>query len=137
MPNPKGGEERAFELPLSPPLIDLLRERAGTRTKGWLFPSIRWGTHIVDVRDDELGDLHGHALRHAYASIALEAGVGWAELKFLLNHSIAGMGACGRVPAPRACASAGRCRRGRRQQCWSGLAYRTPQVPGRLQRRHG
>jgi integrase len=95
VPSPKGGEARAFELPLSPPLIDLLRERAGARTSGWLFPSIRWGTHIVDVRDDGLGDLHGHALRHAYASIALEAGVGWAELKFLLNHSVAGMGVTG------------------------------------------
>jgi integrase len=95
VPNPKGGEARAFELPLSPPLIDLLRERAGTRTAGWLFPSIRWGGHIVDVRDDGLGDLVGHALRHAYASIAMEAGVPWAELKFLLNHSVAGMGVTG------------------------------------------
>ena len=49
----------------------------------------------MDVRDDELGDLHGHALRHAYASIALEAGVPWAELKFLINHSVAGMGVTG------------------------------------------
>lgn len=95
VPSPKGGEKRAFELPLSPPLIDLLRARAGGRDWGWLFPSIRLGTHIVDVRDDELGDLHGHALRHAYASIALEAGVPWAELKFLLNHSVAGMGVTG------------------------------------------
>lgn len=95
VPNPKGGEARAFELPLSPPLIDLLRERAGTRTKGWLFPSIRGGGHIVDVRDDGLEDLVGHALRHAYASIAMEAGVPWAELKFLLNHSVAGMGVTG------------------------------------------
>src|SRR5438270_3086141 len=89
VPSPKGGEARAFELPLSPPLLDLLRARAGGRDWGWLFPSIRLGGHIVDVRDDGLGDLHGHALRHAYASIALEAGVPWAELKFLLNHSVA------------------------------------------------
>lgn len=29
----------------------------------------------------------GHALRHAYASLALQAGVPLLELKFLLNHS--------------------------------------------------
>jgi integrase len=95
VPNPKGGEARAFELPLSPVLIDLLRHRAGGRTEGWLFPSIRMGGHIYDVRDEGLAGLHGHALRHAYASIALEAGVPWAELKFLLNHSVAGMGVTG------------------------------------------
>jgi integrase len=95
VPSPKGGEARAFELPLSPVLIDLLRHRAGGRTEGWLFPSIRMGGHIYDVRDEELAGLHGHALRHAYASIALEAGVPWAELKFLLNHSVTGMGVTG------------------------------------------
>jgi integrase len=95
VPAPKGGEARAFELPLSPPLLDLLRSRAGDRRAGWLFPSRRQGGRTYDVRDAELGGLHGHALRHAYASIALEAGVPWAELKFLLNHSVAGMGVTG------------------------------------------
>jgi hypothetical protein len=47
------------------------------------------------VRDEELAGLHGHALRHAYSSIALEAGVPWAELTFLLNCSVAGMGVTG------------------------------------------
>jgi integrase len=39
------------------------------------------------VKEPALCGLHGHALRYAYASLALEAGVPIAELKFLLNHS--------------------------------------------------
>jgi integrase len=43
---------------------------------------------VAEVREDALGGLYGHALRHAYASLALEAGVPVAELKFLLNHKV-------------------------------------------------
>ena len=35
----------------------------------------------------ELDGLTGHALRHTYATLALQAGVPIAELKFLLNHA--------------------------------------------------
>jgi integrase len=95
VPNPKGGEERAFDLPLSAPLRDLLAARAGARTKGWLFQSRRGGGHAFEVRFEGSGGLQGHALRHAFASIALEAGVPVAELKFLLNHSVSSLGITG------------------------------------------
>jgi integrase len=95
VPSPKGGEARAFDLPLSPPLVDLLRARVGERTNGWIFQSNRNGGPIREVRDEELGGLVGHALRHCYASVSIEAGVGFAELKVLLNHSVSGMGVTG------------------------------------------
>ncbi len=92
VPRPKGGAARAFDLPLSRPLLDLVRHRIeGNRAlylrSNWLFPSDSGSGHLAEVQQEELGGLVGHALRHLYATLALEAGVTIAELKFLLNHS--------------------------------------------------
>jgi integrase len=91
VPNPKGGAARAFDLPLSAPLRDLVASRAADaalhRRSPWMFPSTSRSGRVSEVQQEELGDLVGHALRHAYATLALEAGVPIAELKFLLNHA--------------------------------------------------
>ncbi len=97
MPKPKGGESRAFDLPLSGALIDLVRRRIEENRiidpdSPWLFPSDSASGHVAEVRVDALGDLVGHALRHLYATLALEAGVPIAELKFLLNHAVSSGG---------------------------------------------
>lgn len=93
VPKPKGGAARAFDLPLSGPLQDLVAHRAAAnkiafRRSPWLFPAESRSGHVSEVHQCELGDLTGHALRHTYATLALEAGVPIAELKFLLNHAI-------------------------------------------------
>jgi integrase len=92
VPKPKGGVARRFDLPLSAALEDLLSHRVvenGKEFRGtpWLFPSNSRSGHVAEVKQPELGDLTGHALRHTYATLALEAGVPIAELKFLLNHA--------------------------------------------------
>jgi integrase len=97
VPNPKGGESRAFDLPLSGPLIELVRRRIEENRivypdSPWLFPSDSASGHVAEVRVDALGGLVGHALRHLYATLALEAGVPIAELKFLLNHAVSSGG---------------------------------------------
>jgi integrase len=96
VPNPKGGESRAFNLPLSAPLLDLVRHRIEENriidASPWLFPSNSASGHVAEVRVDALGELVGHALRHVYATLALEAGVPIAELKFLLNHAVSSGG---------------------------------------------
>ena len=95
VPLPKGGADRAFDLPLSGPLRDLIRNRiaenpAIVRDSPWLFPSPTSKTgRVAESKERALCGLHGHALRHAYASLALEAGVPMAELKLLLNHAVA------------------------------------------------
>ncbi|HHW4683340.1 MAG TPA: integrase, partial [Xylella sp.] len=53
----------------------------------WLFPSDSKSMHVAEVQQPELGSLTGHGLRHAYASLALQAGVPLLELKFMMNHS--------------------------------------------------
>ena len=92
VPKPKGGTARKFDLPLSVPLKDLVAHRSEEnkvlyRKAAWLFPSNSREGHVAEVQQSELGDLTGHALRHTYATLALEAGVPIAELKFLLNHA--------------------------------------------------
>lgn len=92
VPNPKGGEDRAFDLPLSGPLKDLIGHRVAEapridrRTK-WVFPSDSKSGHVAEVAQHELNGLTGHALRHLYASLAVQAGVPLLELKYLLNHA--------------------------------------------------
>ncbi|WP_373043977.1 tyrosine-type recombinase/integrase [Vulgatibacter sp.] len=90
VPRPKGGAARAFDLPLSRALQELLDRRAKvSRALGspWLFPADSESGHVEEVKERGLRRLTGHALRHAYATLALEAGVPLAELRFLLNHS--------------------------------------------------
>jgi integrase len=92
VPNPKGGSSKKFDLPLSSALADLLAHREanadGVRRKTpYLFPADSASGRVAEVQQHELGDLTGHALRHAYASLALQAGVPLLELRFLLNHS--------------------------------------------------
>jgi hypothetical protein len=94
---PEGRGRRAFDVPLSGPLLDLVRHRleenrAVAPRSPWLFPSGGAAGHVAEVKQDELGRLLGHALRHLYASLAMEAGVPIAELKFLLNHSVSSGG---------------------------------------------
>ena len=93
-PKPKGGTDRAFDLPLSGVLQDLVRWRLDEnvilfRKSPWLFPSAtsKCG-HVVEVKERSLGELTGHALRHLYSSLAIESGVPIEALKFLLNHKI-------------------------------------------------
>ncbi len=92
VPCPKGGATRAFDLPLSGPLADLLGHRRTQvpllhRRSPWLFPAESRSGHVTEVLQRELGGLSGHALRHTYATLAVQAGVPLLELKYLLNHA--------------------------------------------------
>ncbi len=92
IPKPKGGTARAFDLPISGPLADLLSHRLAENSKqyrktSWLFPADSKTGHVSEIAQYELNGLTGHALRHTYATLALQAGVPIAELKFLLNHA--------------------------------------------------
>lgn len=92
VPRPKGGAARAFDLPLSAALRDLLAHRdaeadALRRKTPWLFPADSRTGHVQEVQQEELGGLTGHALRHCFGTLAVQAGVPLLELKYLLNHA--------------------------------------------------
>lgn len=92
VPKPKGGAARAFDLPLSGPLSDLLGQRQSEsprlhRKSPWLFPADSKSGHVAEVAQHELDGLTGHALRHCFSTLAVQAGVPLLELKYLLNHA--------------------------------------------------
>ena len=95
IPSPKGGEERAFDLPLSTAMLRCLeRVKEAGRTffaeqgRTWIFPAS--GGHVAEVKEEgKLKVSHtGHALRHSFRTLAAAAGIDRLRLKILMNHAI-------------------------------------------------
>jgi integrase len=104
-PKPKGGEDRAFTVPVSEAVFEILRRRQTENgliypdDKGWVFPSKNMKgqvTHVAQPKEqryDERGMKVGflpspHRLRDTFASAAHEARVHPLDLKVLMNHSL-------------------------------------------------
>jgi integrase len=97
IPSPKGGDERAFDLPLSEPMWECLqRARDAGQTffpdqgRTWIFPAETG--HVAEVKEDGRLKLShtGHALRHSFRTIAAAAGIDRLRVKILMNHAIDG-----------------------------------------------
>ena len=104
-PKPKGGEDRAFTVPLSEPVLEILRRRRGQNhiivgdDKGWVFPSVNMQGETTYVRQPrETRYINGrkekilptpHRLRDTFATAAYQAGIPTMALKLLMNHTLA------------------------------------------------
>ena len=95
IPAPKGGEERAFNLPLSGPMLACLKraKEAGNtffpeQSQLWIFPAATG--HVAEVKEEgKLKLSHtGHALRHSFRTLAAAAGIDRLRLKILMNHAV-------------------------------------------------
>jgi integrase len=95
IPAPKGGAERAFDLPLSEAMLACLRraKEAGNTffpepSQVWIFPAETG--HIAEVKEDGKVKLShtGHALRHSFRTLAGAAGIDRLRLKILMNHAV-------------------------------------------------
>jgi integrase len=93
IPNPKGGAKRAFTLPLSTYLVELIEARILLNGGGvWLFPGNTTSGHLTNPHYNN-GGYKGvpftvHGLRNSYISAAEAAGVGSTHIKLLVNHSV-------------------------------------------------
>lgn len=92
-PNPKGGRIRAFDLPLTTQLRELLTEAKAARGalypgSPWVFPSDSKLGHISLTRESAFPGVMPHDLRRTYATACAEAGVDPYTIKLLLNHAI-------------------------------------------------
>jgi integrase len=102
-PSPKGGEERAFTVPVAGVVLELLRRRRAGNAEagddgGWVFPSRdRAGrvTHVVEAKEQRTVDGRKvrhlpspHRLRDTFATAAHEARVHPLDLKVLMNHAL-------------------------------------------------
>lgn len=96
IPSPKGGAERAYDIPLCEWQCRLVEELLEVGEKlspksPWLFPSpAAKSGHLCEWKQGEpaLRGRTGHSLRHAYRTIAQEAGVSELDVKLLLNHAL-------------------------------------------------
>ena len=97
IPSPKGGDERAFELPLSRAMRDCLqrvRDAGHTffpdQSQTWIFPAENG--HVAEVKEEGRNKLShtGHALRHSFRTLAAAAGIDRLRVKILMNHAIDG-----------------------------------------------
>jgi integrase len=94
----KNGERRI--LPLSPPIKDLLRDRAKVRriNSDWVFPGpsatrpaqLRHAWHEA-LKAAEIEDFHWHDLRHSCASYLAMGGATLMEIATILGHKTLAM----------------------------------------------
>ncbi|MBV1866256.1 MAG: tyrosine-type recombinase/integrase [Rhodobacteraceae bacterium] len=91
VPSPKGGEAKAFKLPLSRFLIQELAEiRDLTRPleSPFAFPSATSKSgHIEQMSRIKSFPYAPHQMRHTYRTHAMEAGVDFQTVTLLLNHA--------------------------------------------------
>jgi integrase len=97
VPTPKGGASKAFYVPLSDFLVDLLKARRACKMTNAAFPDSPWvfpaidsdSQHIeepTEKRHDLLKHFSPHALRHSYITFAQFAGVNLTDIAFLANQ---------------------------------------------------
>lgn len=86
VPSPKGGRDRAFDLPLCAYLVGELD--ALPRTSEWLFPKRK--AYLTELRRTTEFNHNPHSFRRLYRTLAIEAQVDFVCCKLLMNHSLAG-----------------------------------------------
>ena len=96
VPDPKGGEERAFWLPLSDYLVDLLDTRQSENDVAWqgspwLWPADSATGHVTEPKENKRGLPSPHMLRHSYATFAKAAGLNELDIGLLMNHKLPGV----------------------------------------------
>jgi len=101
IPHPKGGTNKAFDIPLSKPILrSILRTiRIGEmlfseQSEIWLFPADSASGHMVDHKEDRtILSKWGNDLRQTYRTMAQVAEVSELDVHLLMNHSLRGVNA--------------------------------------------
>lgn len=101
IPCPKGGSKKAFDIPLSRPMIRCLLRviRLGRilypeQAAFWLFPADSDAGHLVEHKEDRaVLSKWGNDLRQSYRTLGQVAGVSELDIHLLMNHSLPGVNA--------------------------------------------
>ena len=99
IPRPKGGADRAFDIPLSREMICCLlrcirfgRQMHPYEANDWLFPADSATGHLVEHKEDRATlSKWGNELRQTYRTVATPAGVSELDARMLMNHSVPGV----------------------------------------------
>ena len=101
IPRPKGGADRAFDIPLSRQMIRCLirvmrsgRQMHPFEAGEWLFPADSAEGHMVEQKENRtILSKWGNDLRQTYRTVATPAGVSELDARMLMNHSVPGVNA--------------------------------------------
>jgi integrase len=101
VPKPKGGEKKAFDIPLSRPMIRCVirairwaRIMYSDREQPWLFPADSEPGHLVEHKEERnILSKWGNDLRQSYRTLAQAARVSELDIHLLMNHSLPGVNA--------------------------------------------
>jgi integrase len=101
IPRPKGGEAKAFDIPLSRPMIRCIIRAIrwgqimySEQAKSWLFPADSEPGHLVEHKEErDVLSKWGNDLRQSYRTLAQAAGVSELDIHLLMNHSLPGVNA--------------------------------------------
>ena len=95
VPNPKGGKDRAFHLPLSDYLVELLKQRQEcelTQTvfpkSPYVFPAESKSGHISEPKVKLSVSFSVHGLRHTFITQAYQLGIPEPVIQVLVNHKV-------------------------------------------------
>lgn len=101
IPRPKGGAKRAFDIPLSRPMIRcLVRAMRSSRwlhpaqADEWIFAAASCEGHMVEHKEDRQRlSKWGNDLRQTYRTLGQAAGLSEIDMHLLMNHSLPGVNA--------------------------------------------
>lgn len=101
IPKPKGGADKAFDIPLSRAMIRCLvramrigRMLFPVQADYWLFPADSASGHLIDHKEDRnILPKWGNDLRQTYRTLAQVAEVSELDIHLLMNHSLRGVNA--------------------------------------------
>jgi integrase len=101
IPKPKGGEAKAFDIPLSRAMILCLvrvlrfgRALHPTQAQNWVFPADSASGHLSEHKENrQTLAKWGNDLRQTYRTVAQAAGIADLDVHLLMNHSVAGVNA--------------------------------------------
>jgi integrase len=101
IPKPKGGENRAFDIPLSRAMCRCLiralrigRMLYPEQAENWVFPSDSKSGHLVEHKENRKTLAKwGNDLRQTYRTVGQIAGIADLDMHLLMNHSVPGVNA--------------------------------------------
>lgn len=101
IPRPKGGAKRAFDIPLSRPMIRCLIRamRVGRilhteAAETWIFTADSAAGHMIEHKDPRSRLFKwGNDLRQSYRTLGQAAGLSEIDMHLLMNHSVPGVNA--------------------------------------------
>lgn len=101
IPKPKGGEVKAFDIPLSRAMIQCLvrvmrlgRVFYSAQAQEWLFPAESDSGHLAEHKEERARlSKWGNDLRQTYRTVAQTTGIVDLDIHLLMNHTVPGVNA--------------------------------------------